>query len=157
YSLGVTCYHMLSGNPPFRGETAIAVAVQHLKHEPESLEKIRGDLPPLLCRIIHKMMAKDPEKRYQSAQAILKDVKRVTGDAEAREEHPATETELKVEEGPRERQGSAIVRLLAGVWRLPDRPLSRQIGIVAILVLLATAASAGVGWVTRVPNPFAAP
>jgi serine/threonine-protein kinase len=157
YSLGVTCYHMLSGNPPFRGETAIAVAVQHLKQEPETLEKIRGDLPPLLCRIVHKMMAKDPEKRYQSAQAILKDLKRVTGDAEAREEHPASEPELKVEEGPRENHGSAIVRLLTGVWRLPDRSLARQVGIVAILAILATAASAGVGWVTRVPNPFAAP
>jgi serine/threonine-protein kinase len=53
YSLGVTCYHMLSGHPPFRGETAISVAVQHLKHDPESLEKIRGDLPVLLCRIVH--------------------------------------------------------------------------------------------------------
>ena len=44
-----------------------AVAVQHLKQEPEPLEKIRGDLPPLLCRIIHKMMAKDPEKRSAAA------------------------------------------------------------------------------------------
>src|SRR5262245_16103879 len=157
YSLGVTCYHMLSGNPPFRGETAIAVAVQHLKHEPEPLEKIRGDLPPLLCRIVPKMKAKDPEKRYQSAQAILKDLKRVTGDSDAREEHPVSEPELKVEKEPGQSRGSAVGRLLTGVWRLPDRPLARQIGVVAILALVATAASAGVGWVTRVDNPFAAP
>ena len=157
YSLGVTCYHMLSGNPPFRGETAIAVAVQHLKHEPESLEKIRGDLPPLLCRIVHKMMSKDPEKRYQSAQAILKDLKRVTGDAEAREEHPASEPELKVENESGGSRGSFAVRLLAGMWRLPDRPLARQLGLVAILAFVAAGAAAGAGWITRVANPFAAP
>ena len=34
YSFGVTCYHMLAGNPPFLGETALGVAVQHLKREP---------------------------------------------------------------------------------------------------------------------------
>jgi serine/threonine-protein kinase len=157
YSLGVTCYHMFSGNPPFRGETAIAVAVQHLKQEPELLETIRGDLPPLLCRIVHKMMAKDPEKRYQTAQAILKDLKRVTGDTEAREEHPASEPELKVEPELTDSKTSFPVRLLAGMWRLPDKPLARQSGIVLILALLTGAASAGVGWVTRVPNPFAAP
>jgi serine/threonine-protein kinase len=148
---------MLSGNPPFRGETAIAVAVQHLKQEPEALEKIRGDLPPLLCRIIHKMMAKDPEKRYQSVQAIVKDLKRVTGESEAREEHPASEPELKVDKEPGDSQGSFVVRLLAGIWRLPDRPLARQLGLVAVLALVATGASAGVGWVTRVANPFAEP
>ena len=48
YSLGVTCYHMLAGSPPFRGETALSVAVQHLKSQPERLENLRPDLPPEL-------------------------------------------------------------------------------------------------------------
>lgn len=157
YSLGVTCYHMLSGAPPFRGETAISIAVQHLKQEPESLEKIRGDLPPLLCRIVHKMMAKDPDKRYQTAQAIAKDLKRVTGGAEAQEEHPASEAEMKVANDPADRQGSFVVRMLSGVWHVPDWPLARQVWTVLALSLLVGGASAGVGWVTRVPNPLAAP
>ncbi|MGE5191961.1 MAG: protein kinase domain-containing protein [Deltaproteobacteria bacterium] len=157
YSLGVTCYHMLSGHPPFRGETAIAVAVQHLKQEPESLEKIRGDLPPLLCRIIHKMMAKDPDMRYQSAQAILKDLKRLTGGAEAHEEHPASEHELKAGQGPTAAGGNFAVRLAARVWHFPDKPVSWQVLIVVALALATGGASAGIGWATRIPNPFAAP
>jgi tRNA A-37 threonylcarbamoyl transferase component Bud32 len=64
YSLGVTCYHMLCGQPPFRGETALSVAVQHLKSLPERLENRRPDLPPALGRIVHKMLAKDPKDRY---------------------------------------------------------------------------------------------
>ena len=46
YSLGVTCYHMLAGEPPFRGETALSVAVQHVKTSPDRLENRR----PRVCR-----------------------------------------------------------------------------------------------------------
>ena len=41
YSFGVTCYQMLAGSPPFSGETALAVAVQHLKTQPKPLETLR--------------------------------------------------------------------------------------------------------------------
>jgi serine/threonine-protein kinase len=75
YSFGVTCYHMLAGRPPFDGETALAVAVQHLKNEPKRLEALRPDLPEGLCRIVHKMLAKKPEDRYQRAVDLLKDLK----------------------------------------------------------------------------------
>jgi serine/threonine protein kinase len=75
YSLGVTCFHMLAGRPPFDGETALAVAVQHLKTEPDRLELLRPDLPEGLCRIVHKMLAKQPRDRYQKAVDLLKDLK----------------------------------------------------------------------------------
>ena len=77
YSLGVTCYHMLSGSPPFHGETALAVAVQHLKREPQPLEELRPDLAPALCRMIHKMLAKDPAERWQSAAELLRALRRL--------------------------------------------------------------------------------
>ena len=75
YSFGVTAYHMLAGRPPFDGETALAVAVQHLKNEPKRLEALRPDLPEGLCRVVHKMLAKKPEDRYQRAIDLLKDLK----------------------------------------------------------------------------------
>lgn len=74
YSFGITCYHMLAGSPPFRGETALSVAVQHLKTRAEPLESQRPDLPPALCRMVHKMMSKDPAQRYASARDILRDL-----------------------------------------------------------------------------------
>ncbi len=77
YSLGVTCYHMLAGSPPFGGETALAVAVQHLKKKPDPLENVRPDLPPALARIVHKMLAKDPDSRYQSSRELLRDVRQL--------------------------------------------------------------------------------
>lgn len=77
YSLGVTCYHMLSGSPPFQGETALAVALQHLKKQPEPLESLRSDLPPALCRIVHQMLAKDPPRRFATARDLLRELRRV--------------------------------------------------------------------------------
>ena len=75
YSLGVTSYHMLAGRPPFDGDTALAVAIQHLKTDPERLETQRPDLPEGLCRIVHKLLAKKPEDRYQKAVDLLRDLK----------------------------------------------------------------------------------
>ncbi len=77
YSFGVTCYQMLVGSPPFDGETALSVAVQHLKKSPDSLENQRPDLPPALCRIVHKMLAKAPADRHQSARELLRELRPV--------------------------------------------------------------------------------
>src|SRR5262249_8945554 len=77
YSLGVTCYHMLSGEPPFRGSNAFEVALHHVRTEPPPLASVRPDLPPDLCAIVHKMMAKEPENRYQSCRELLKELVRV--------------------------------------------------------------------------------
>jgi serine/threonine-protein kinase len=77
YSLGVTAYHMLTGAPPFRGETALSVAVQHLKSQPERLENARPDLPTALCRIVHRLLEKDPSRRYNSARELLRDLRAV--------------------------------------------------------------------------------
>ncbi|MDR1480904.1 MAG: serine/threonine protein kinase [Planctomycetaceae bacterium] len=70
YSLGITCYHAIASRPPFTGETAIAVALQHVNTEPDSLESVRPDVPPILCRIIHRMIEKEPDKRFQSFNEI---------------------------------------------------------------------------------------
>ncbi|MFH1264231.1 MAG: serine/threonine-protein kinase [Planctomycetota bacterium] len=77
YSFGVACYQMLAGAPPFSGETALSVAVQHLKKLPESLENRCPDLPPALCRMVHKMLAKAPEGRYQSARELLRELRQL--------------------------------------------------------------------------------
>jgi serine/threonine-protein kinase len=75
YSFGVTCYHMLAGRPPFEGETALAVAVQHVRTKPQRLESLRPDLPPALCRIVHKLLEKSAQDRYQDATEVLKDLR----------------------------------------------------------------------------------
>jgi serine/threonine-protein kinase len=77
YSFGVTCYHMLAGHPPFRGETAFEVALQHVQGEAEPLNQVRPDLPPELAGIVHRMTAKRPEDRYQTGRELIKDLNRL--------------------------------------------------------------------------------
>jgi eukaryotic-like serine/threonine-protein kinase len=89
YSFGVTCYHMLSGQPPYRGDTALNVAVQHLQGQATDLAELRPDLPPALCQLVHKMFAKEADERYASAHEILKQLRTIAaacgsdGDAES--------------------------------------------------------------------------
>jgi len=74
YSLGVTFYHMLAGEPPFRGDTALAVALKQVREAPRSMLIHRPDLPVELDRLVLKLMAKDPNDRYQSAGEMLADL-----------------------------------------------------------------------------------
>jgi serine/threonine-protein kinase len=78
YALGVTSYQMLTGQPPFRGETALSIAVQHLQSAPERLENVRPDVPASICRIVHTMLAKDPAERYAAPRQLLYDLRAVS-------------------------------------------------------------------------------
>jgi serine/threonine-protein kinase len=78
YSLGVTCYQMLTGETPFRGDTALSIAVQHLRTPPQRLENIRPDLPSSVCRIVHTMLAKDPVDRYATPRQLLHELRAVS-------------------------------------------------------------------------------
>lgn len=75
YSLGVAIYHALAGHPPFQGETALSIAIMHLKEEPPALAEQRQDLPPALCDIIHKLMSKKKDDRFQSPNELLKELR----------------------------------------------------------------------------------
>jgi serine/threonine-protein kinase len=77
YSFGVTCYHMLAGQPPFTGATAFEVALAHVRKEPPPLRQLRPDLPEALCAVVAKMMAKEPAQRYQTGRELLRDLARL--------------------------------------------------------------------------------
>ncbi len=74
YALGSTVYHMFSGKPPYQGKNALEILTNVVKRKPEPIEKLRPDLPKHLLAIINKMMARDPERRYQSMDELVKDV-----------------------------------------------------------------------------------
>ncbi len=77
YSLGVTFYHFLSGRPPFRGETAFAVAYHQVHTDPPKLNAGRSDLPAVLCDLVLRMMAKNPEARVQTAHDLLQELRSI--------------------------------------------------------------------------------
>jgi tRNA A-37 threonylcarbamoyl transferase component Bud32 len=77
YSFGVTCYHMLAGQPPYTGDNAFQVALQHVNDDPKPLADLRPDLPAKLCDIIARMMAKKPQDRYQTPRDLLVDLEQM--------------------------------------------------------------------------------
>ncbi len=76
YSLGVVLYEMVTGAPPFKGESPVAVAYMHVREEPDPPAARAPDLPPDLEQIILTAMAKDPDSRYQTADELRADLSR---------------------------------------------------------------------------------
>lgn len=71
YSLGVTAYHMLVGEPPFTGESPLSVAVLHLNQPAPSLADRRPDLPVRFSVTVDRMLAKKPDERFADPAALL--------------------------------------------------------------------------------------
>jgi serine/threonine-protein kinase len=74
YALGATFYEMVTGKPPFEGESAAQVMLQHIQDQAANPRDIDRSLPDGLCRVIEKMMAKDREDRYQTPTELLGDL-----------------------------------------------------------------------------------
>ncbi len=76
YSLGCVLYELLAGKPPFTASTREKLEKQHVFAEPEPLTHLRPDIPPLVEKIVHKLLAKHPNDRYQTAFALHADLMR---------------------------------------------------------------------------------
>jgi eukaryotic-like serine/threonine-protein kinase len=77
YSLGCVLYEILTGQPPFVGDTPVAVAYQHVRQDPVPPSNRRDGLSPDLDAVVLKALAKNPENRYQSAAEMRADLIRV--------------------------------------------------------------------------------
>lgn len=70
YSLGATLYALLTGAPPFKAETPIALALMHVHEAPTPVGLLRADVTPQIDFVISKALAKWPEERFQTAGAF---------------------------------------------------------------------------------------
>ncbi|MBN1312892.1 MAG: serine/threonine protein kinase [Anaerolineae bacterium] len=78
YALGVTLFQMLTGKVPYNAETPMGILMAHISRPIPDARNLRGDLPEGIQMVIEQAMAKDPAMRYQTAGAIVDDLKTIS-------------------------------------------------------------------------------
>ncbi len=110
YSAGVVLYELLSGRQPFRGESPVAVAYQHVSETPVAPSEINASVPRALDAIALRALAKDPFQRYQDAASFREALDAtIDGKSPSKRQVGALTSELY---GPNPRQAAETARSL---------------------------------------------
>ncbi len=113
YSTGCLMYELLTGRPPFTGDSPVAIAYQHVRENPVPPSRVDPSLPPWADSIVLKAMAKSPNDRYQSAAEMEQDIQRAASGMQVAAAMPPTRAEYydyqqqTHQMGPQTRLGSA--------------------------------------------------
>jgi signal transduction histidine kinase/DNA-binding response OmpR family regulator len=78
YSAGVVLFHCLAGRPPFIGQSAGTILFEHLTARIPDLPSINSDVPRELNELVHRLLRKDPQDRYQLASAVVGDIEAIS-------------------------------------------------------------------------------
>jgi len=74
YSLGIVLYEMLAGSAPFSGDNPVTIAMKHVQEKIPSIKSVNPNVPDSVASVINKLLAKNPEERYQSATELKQDL-----------------------------------------------------------------------------------
>ena len=77
YSVAAVLFEMLTGRPPFEGETAVDIVIKHMNEKVPSICRIRTDLPPELDQFMQKAMSKSPDDRYITPKEFIAAIEKI--------------------------------------------------------------------------------
>lgn len=157
YSTGCLLFELLTGRPPFQGDSAVAVAYQHVSEVPPAPSSIASDVPESLDRVTMKAMAKDPADRYATASIMRLDMIRAvqgqsvdaptvaswTAVTAATTPLAAQQTATAVYQGPTRSGGATTPTPAQGNEQLEEKKGKGKAVWITLLVILAIAAIGG--------------
>ncbi len=172
YSLGCTIYHMLTGQPPFPGGTVLQKLLSHREEPAPDVRVLNPSVPSDLAVIVLKLMAKDPDRRYQTPEQLVRDLLTLAGALGLRSISP--EGLVWINAAPRapgwERHlfwglPAGVLLLVVGVliWVGQDRPTSPGLPMTPDELIDSVASSSSLSssssssGSTSVPNPLIGP
>jgi tRNA A-37 threonylcarbamoyl transferase component Bud32 len=129
YSLGAVLYELLTGRPPFTGDSPLQVAYRHLEEAPVPPDAVRADIPPALAAVVLRCLAKHPGDRYRRAEELAADL------AAAASGRPAATAPLRRRRTQILREGPQT----AGPERRSGHRLRWAVGASAVALVLVTA------------------
>src|SRR3954469_7963593 len=120
YSTGCLLYELVTGTPPFTGDSPVAVAYQHVREDPTPPSAYDETMPPQVDSVVLKAMAKNPVNRYQSADEMREDLLRAAAGEPVLAVPFLAEPETKVVPAaglnvPRERRRGPLLALFAAL------------------------------------------
>jgi serine/threonine-protein kinase len=153
YSLGCVLYEILTGDPPFVGDTPLAVAYQHVRKRPTAPSARRPGISPELDAVVLKALAKDPKDRYQTAADMRNDLIRVHSG------EPPDAPAVPIDAEPTEPSSqadkphrTAPLPVLNDDARRPRRRWLAIGALLAVVAIVATIAIVTFGGKVRVPD-----
>ena len=138
YSLGCVLYELLTGEPPFVGDSPVAVAYQHVREDPVPPSHKHGGISAELDAVVLKALAKNPDNRYQSAAEMRADLVRVhSGEKpEAPKVLTPAERTLMMASRPGGRAGAAATSGGYGYSARRGGPVGRWLVVASVLAIL---------------------
>ncbi len=139
YSAGCLLYELLTGRPPFQGDSPVSVAYQHVREAPVPPSHLDAEITPAMDNIVLKALAKDPADRYQSAAEMRADIGRLLAGQEVMAK-PVPPTQVV----PVMSNGTDATAVMSQTQLQPELPVTpsrkRHPGLIAFLVTLAVVA-----------------
>jgi serine/threonine-protein kinase len=141
YSLGAVLYELLTGRPPFEGDSPLAVAKMHAERDPVPVREVRPAVPQTLDAIVMQCLEKTPANRYQRAAQLAADLRRFRFDR--------TAITAPVPRSP------ATQSMEAERFAKRHRRRRRALGLGAVLGLVAAVVVAGLAFFGQTRSPAA--
>jgi serine/threonine-protein kinase len=139
YSAGCLLYELLTGRPPFQGDSPVSVAYQHVREAPVPPSHLDALVTPAMDAIVLKSLAKDPADRYQTAAAMRADIGRLLAGQEVLAK-PVLEPVVPTAVAPSETTQVLGDDTSHGM-RAIEPPRNRHVGLVAFLLALVVLAA----------------